>query len=61
MAEVREVRRLPCKEVWVTYGLQGLSTDKFLEVVKKILEGKYILLKPPETGFEDYVPTEGNF
>lgn len=48
MYGLRERRRLPPKTCWVTYGLQGLSTEKFLKVVQKILDGKYTLSKPTE-------------
>ena len=54
----RERRELPPKTCWVTYGLQSLSTEKFLEVVQKILDGKYILLKPPEPDFENLETSE---
>jgi hypothetical protein len=54
-------RRLPPKTYWITYGLQGLSTEKFLEVVQKILDGKYILLKPPEIESENLEPDEECF
>ncbi len=48
MLDEREGRKLPPKTIWVTYGLQSLSTEKFLEVVQKILDGELILLKTPE-------------
>jgi len=48
MCRNRERRRLPPKTRWVTYGLQGLSTEKFLEVVQKILDGEFVLIKPCE-------------
>ncbi|MGB8658132.1 MAG: hypothetical protein WCE90_10175 [Candidatus Zixiibacteriota bacterium] len=41
---IGERRRLPPKTCWVTYGLQGLSTEKFLKVVQRILDGKLMLL-----------------
>jgi hypothetical protein len=53
MSEERKSRRLPPKTCWITYGLQGLSTEKFLKVVQKILEGELVLLKPPEISLED--------
>jgi hypothetical protein len=53
MCEGRKSRGLPPKTCWITYGLQGLSTEKFLKVVQKILEGKLVLLKPPEISLED--------
>jgi hypothetical protein len=53
MSEGRKSRGLPPKTCWITYGLQGLSTEKFFKVVQKILEGKLILLKPPEINCED--------
>ncbi len=43
-----EERKLPPKICWITYGLQGLSPEKFLKVVQRILDGKLVLLKPPE-------------
>lgn len=61
MSEGRKSRGLPPKTCWVTYGLQGLSTEKFLKVVQKILEGKLVLLKPPEIGIEDSEPIEEYF
>ncbi|MCK4384775.1 MAG: hypothetical protein KAW52_00790 [candidate division Zixibacteria bacterium] len=53
MYGLRERRRLPPKTYWITYGLQSLSTEKFLEVVQKILDGEHILLKPAEIDPED--------
>jgi hypothetical protein len=53
MHGLRERKRLPPKACWITYGLQGLSTEKFLEVVQKILDGEYMLLKPLEIDPED--------
>ena len=50
---ISERRRLPPKTCWVTYGLQGLSTEKFLKVVQSILDGKVTLLKPAEIKFEE--------
>ena len=61
MYGLRERKKLPPKTHWVTYGLQGLSTEKFLEVVHKILDGKYILLKPPEIESESLEPDEECF
>jgi hypothetical protein len=61
MSEGRKSRGLPPKTCWITYGLQGLSTEKFLKVVQKILEGKLVLLKPPEISLEDSEATEGCF
>ena len=52
---------LPPKTCWITYGLQGLSTEKFLKVVQKILEGEFILLKPQEIDLEDSEPIEKCF
>lgn len=57
----RERKRLPPKTCWITYGLQGLSTEKFLKVVQKILEGRYILLKPPEIESENLEPDKEYF
>ena len=61
MPGLRERRRLPSKTHWVTYKLQGLSTEKFLKVVQKILNGEHVLLKPPETGFENSEASEECF
>jgi len=61
MSEGRKSRGLPPKTCWITYGLQGLSTEKFLKVVQKILEGKLVLLKPPEISLEDSEAMEGCF
>jgi hypothetical protein len=33
-----------CKRCWHLYSLQSLSTDKFIQVVEKILKGEYELL-----------------
>ena len=49
----RERKKLPPKTYWITYGLQGLSTEKFLKIVQRILKGKLVLLKPPEISIED--------
>jgi len=54
-------RGLSPKTCWITYGLQGLSTEKFLEVVQKILDGKFVLLKPCEPGWENPEMTEEYF
>ncbi len=61
MSEARKSRGLPPKTCWITYGLQGLSTEKFLKVVQKILDGKFILLKPQEVDLEDSEPIEECF
>jgi hypothetical protein len=61
MSEGRKNRGLPPKTCWITYGLQGLSTEKFLKVVQKILDGKFILLKPQEVDLEDSEPIEEDF
>lgn len=61
MHGLKERRRLPPKTCWITYGLQGLSTEKFLKVVQKIIEGKYTLLKPSEIEPEDLEPDEECF
>ena len=53
MLRVRKERRLPPKTFWVTYGLQKLSTEKFLKVVQGILDGEYILLGANEPDFDD--------
>ncbi len=50
---IGERRRLPPKTCWVTYGLQGLSTEKFLVMVQKILDGELVLLKPPDVSLPD--------
>ena len=61
MYGLRERRRLPPKTCWITYGLQGLSTEKFLKVVQKILNGEHVLLKPPEIDLEDLETSEECF
>ncbi|MCJ7577206.1 MAG: hypothetical protein MUO91_02015 [candidate division Zixibacteria bacterium] len=61
MSEGRKRRGLPPKTCWITYGLQGLSTEKFLKVVQKILDGKFLLLKPQEVDLEDSKPIEKCF
>jgi hypothetical protein len=48
MPEVKEENKPPVKRYWVTYKLQSLSTEKFLEVVNKILRGEHILLEPAQ-------------
>jgi hypothetical protein len=50
---IGERRKLPPKTCWVTYGLQELSTEKFLKVVQNVLDGKVTLLKPAEIKFEE--------
>lgn len=47
MLESKEKSKPPPKTCWVTYKLQGLSTEKFLKIVEKIIEGEYTLIKPP--------------
>jgi hypothetical protein len=32
------------KELWHPYGLQGLSSDRFANVVNRILHGKFVML-----------------
>jgi hypothetical protein len=61
MHGLKERKRLPPKTCWITYGLQGLSTEKFLEVVQGILDGEFILLKPPEIESENLEPDEERF
>jgi hypothetical protein len=61
MHGLKERKRLPPKTCWITYGLQGLSTEKFLEVVQGILDGEFILLKPPEIESENLEPDEECF
>jgi hypothetical protein len=58
MSEGRKSNKLLPKTCWITYGLQGLSTEKFLKVAQKILDGKFILLKPQEVDLEDSEPIE---
>jgi hypothetical protein len=57
MLEEREGRKLPPKTTWVTYGLQRLSPERFLEVVEKILDGELVLLKPPDVNSLDVEST----
>lgn len=47
MLESKEKNKPPPRTCWVTYKLQGLSTEKFLKIVEKIIEGEYTLIKPP--------------
>jgi hypothetical protein len=54
-------RGLPPKTCWITYGLQGLSTEKFLSVVQQILEGNLILLKPLDPDQDNPEMTEEHF
>jgi hypothetical protein len=61
MSGGRKSSKLPPKTCWITYGLQGLSTEKFLKVVQKILDGKFLLLKPQEVDLEDSKPIEKCF
>jgi hypothetical protein len=61
MLKARKISRLPPKTCWITYGLQGLSTEKFLKVVQKILDGKLVLLKPQEGDLKDSEPIEECF
>lgn len=37
----------PVKDCWFTHGLQGLSPEKFLTVVTKILKGEFVLMEFP--------------
>jgi hypothetical protein len=53
MFETEKERGLPRKTCWVTYGLQQLSTEKFLKVVQNILDGEYTLLGPNADKFQD--------
>jgi hypothetical protein len=53
MSKEIERKKMPPKLCWVTYGLQNLSTEKFLEVVQKILDGELVLLKPPDVSLPD--------
>jgi hypothetical protein len=34
------------KESWSLYGLQGLQPDRFARVVKKIIDGDYLVVRP---------------
>ena len=58
MFDEREKRKLPHKTCWVIYGLQGLSPEKFLNTVQKIIDGKLVLLKPPEILTDDLETSE---
>jgi phage tail protein X len=53
MSKGRERKKIPPKLCWVTYGLQRLSTEKFLDVVQKILDGELILLKTQDVSLPD--------
>ena len=37
--------RKPAKELWNKYSLQGLSLQKFVQVVNRIIKGEFRLLK----------------
>ncbi len=50
----------PVKDCWFTHGLQGLSPEKFLKVVGKILAGEYLLLEFPYTRTLDSQSEEWN-
>ncbi|MFH2035032.1 MAG: hypothetical protein ABIJ45_01415 [Candidatus Zixiibacteriota bacterium] len=43
--EAEQFADVGVKDCWHPYGLQGLSPEKFGEVVSLILSGKYDLLK----------------
>ncbi len=53
MLESKEKSKPPPRTCWITYKLQGLSTEKFLKVVEKIIEGEYTLIKPPVIELEE--------
>jgi hypothetical protein len=46
--DLKKERRPLDRKRWITYRLQGLSTEKFIKAVEAILSGQDILLKPPE-------------
>lgn len=43
--EVERFARVGTKDCWHPYGLQGLTPDKFVKVVSRILSGKFELLE----------------
>jgi hypothetical protein len=47
--DLKKERRPLGRKLWITYRLQGLSTEKFIKAVEGILRGEDVLLKPPET------------
>ena len=44
-SKVIEEQHLPQKTLWHPYGLQSLTTEKFIKVVNLILKGEHILLR----------------
>jgi hypothetical protein len=61
MPELSTINKLPTKDRWVNYGLQGLSMEKFLRVVQKILKGEYSLIKLSDTCSENLMKMGGDF
>ena len=67
MLESKEKSKPPPRTCWVTYKLQGLSTEKFLKIVEKIIAGEYTLIKPPTTApeeleeFEEFEGADSDF
>lgn len=67
MLESKEKSKPTPKTCWVTYKLQGLSTEKFLKIVEKIIEGEYTLIKPPAIEpeeleeFEEFEAADSDF
>ena len=53
MSYLEKPKKSLSKSYWVTYSLQSLSTEKFLEVVQKILDGEHVLFKSSEIHFEN--------
>jgi len=51
--DLKKERRPPDRKRWITYRLQGLSTEKFIKAVEGILRGEDILLKPPQNDSRD--------
>jgi hypothetical protein len=45
------------KDYWHAYGLQALSPDRFLRVVGKIIEGRFLLLAPDRS---DLIHAQGS-
>ena len=52
--------RFPERTHWSPFVLQGLSGDKFIRVVNKILKGEYVLLKtfPSHLENSEEIPLE---
>ena len=46
MAKVKKSREvMPKKTYWHLYSLQGIDSEKFAQIVNKILKKEYVLIK----------------